>query len=160
MLSSSRTLFLCLSFVSSRLCPPTLFLCPSFIFNRTWQGIISCIMKSSRPVIYTVTVYYSLLSLKTLTVNEAILWSFKVRVEGISISEMLLDWNTDSNCCCLESDEKAVWYMQQCAGSWKWFNNYCPLCRLMNGLVMQIWVSQEKSSIKVKALHLITNSIK
>lgn len=37
--------------------------CSSFIYNWTWQKIINCIMKSSRPVMYTISVYYRCLAL-------------------------------------------------------------------------------------------------
>ena len=69
--------------------PSHSFFLPSFIYNRTWQGIISCIMKSSRPVIHTVTLHYGLLSLKTLNVNEATLWSVKVWV--VVVTSMALN---------------------------------------------------------------------
>lgn len=97
---SQHGVFPSLSCVFLSLPSHSLFFCPSFIYNRTWQGIISCIMKSSRPVIYTVTVYYSLLSLKTLNVNEATLCSAEVWVVAVSGSETLLGHNADSYCCC------------------------------------------------------------
>lgn len=132
--------------------------CPSYIYNRTWQRIISCIMKSSRPVIYTVAVYYSLLSLKTLNVNEAILCSVKVWVVGVSGSEMLSGHNADSYCCFLHGAWwKTAWYMLQivkCMGVSKWLSNYCSLCTLMVVLYLYGYrfLCQGEKSFEVQTL--------
>lgn len=106
----------------------SLFFCPLFIYNRTWQGIISCIMNSDTPVIYTVTVYYNLLSLKTLNVNYVLLKSCGGRKVVQKHRQSLL----------LPSRHVMLSSLIQAATVKCNKSNYCRFCMLMNWAVIDL----------------------